>query len=100
MDSWPPAWLTPVPETALAKGRVMEPVVDFVEAFGMITKDSVAGKAGRPLVLREWQKSLLEHLFAWDKDGLRNRVSLVGMPRLHTHFLHQHNRLYHLHNLD
>jgi phage terminase large subunit-like protein len=59
----------------------MEPVVDFVEAFGMITKDSVAGKAGSPLVLREWQKTLLEHLFAWDDDGLRNRVSLVGMPR-------------------
>jgi phage terminase large subunit-like protein len=81
VNSWPPAWLTPVPEKALAKGRVMEPVVDFVEAFGMITKDSVAGKAGSPLVLREWQKTLLEHLFAWDDDGLRNRVSLVGMPR-------------------
>ena len=81
MDSWPPAWLTPVPEKALAKGRVMEPVVDFVEAFGMVTKDSVAGKAGSPLVLREWQKLLLEHLFAWDDDGLRHRVSLVGMPR-------------------
>jgi phage terminase large subunit-like protein len=41
----------------------------------------VAGKAGEPLRLRDWQKSLLEHLFAWDEDGLRNRVSLVGMPR-------------------
>jgi phage terminase large subunit-like protein len=81
VDSWPPAWLTPVPEKALAKGRLMEPVIDFVEAFGMVTKDSVAGKAGSPLVLRNWQKSLLEHLFAWDEDGLRHRVSLVGMPR-------------------
>jgi hypothetical protein len=81
VDSWPPAWLTPVPEEALAKGRVMEPVVDFIEAYGMITKDSVAGKAGSPLILRDWQKSLLEHLFAWDDDGLRHRVSLVGMPR-------------------
>jgi phage terminase large subunit-like protein len=59
----------------------MEPVVDFTEAYGRITKDSVAGKAGGPLVLRGWQKLLLEHLFAWDEDGLRNRVSLVGMPR-------------------
>ena len=81
MDSWPPAWLTPVPQEAIELGREMEPVVGFVEAFGMITKDSVAGKAGSPLVLRDWQKSLLEHLFAWDKGGLRNRVSLVGMPR-------------------
>jgi phage terminase large subunit-like protein len=81
VDSWPPRWLTPVPEEAIAKGREMEPVIDFAEAYGRITKDSVAGKAGEPLRLREWQKSLLEHLFAWDDDGLRNRVSLVGMPR-------------------
>jgi phage terminase large subunit-like protein len=59
----------------------MEPVVDFAEAYGRITKDSVAGKAGGPLILRPWQKTLLEHLFAWDEDGLRHRVSLVGMPR-------------------
>jgi phage terminase large subunit-like protein len=81
VDSWPPAWLTPVPEEALARGREMEPVVDFAEAYGRITKDSVAGKAGGPLILRDWQKTLLEHLFAWDEDGLRHRVSLVGMPR-------------------
>jgi phage terminase large subunit-like protein len=70
-----------VPVEAIERGKVMEPVVDFVEAYGRITKDSVAGKAGSPLVLRDWQKRLVEHLFAWDKDGLRNRVSLVGMPR-------------------
>ena len=81
MDSWPPRWLTPVSEAALERGRVEEPVVDFIEGFGRITKDSVAGRAGSKLVLRPWQKSLLEHLFAWDEDGLRNRVSLVGMPR-------------------
>jgi phage terminase large subunit-like protein len=81
VDSWPPRWLTPVPVEAIERGRVMEPVIDFVEAYGRITKDSVAGKAGGPLILRDWQKSLLEHLFAWDEDGLRNRVSLVGMPR-------------------
>lgn len=56
-------------------------MVEFVEGYGRITKDSVAGKAGSPLVLRDWQQTLLEHLFAWDDDGLRHRVSLVGMPR-------------------
>jgi phage terminase large subunit-like protein len=81
VDSWPPKWLTPIPEEQLARGRVEEPVADFVEAFGRITKDSVAGRAGSPLVLRDWQKRLLEHLFAWDDEGLRNRISLVGMPR-------------------
>jgi phage terminase large subunit-like protein len=73
--------LTPVPVEAIERGKQMEPVTDFVEAYGRITKDSVAGKAGSPLVLREWQKRLVEHLFAWDEDGLRHRVSLVGMPR-------------------
>jgi phage terminase large subunit-like protein len=81
VESWPPRWLTPVPEEAIARGRVMEPVVEFVEGFGRITKDSVAGSAGGPLILRDWQKTLLEHLFAWDDDGLRHRISLVGMPR-------------------
>jgi phage terminase large subunit-like protein len=81
VESWPPRWLTPVPEEAIARGRVMEPVVEFVEGFGRITKDSVAGSAGGPLILRNWQKTLLEHLFAWDDDGLRHRISLVGMPR-------------------
>jgi phage terminase large subunit-like protein len=81
VESWPPRWLTPVPEEAIERGRVMEPVVEFVEGFGRITKDSVAGSAGGPLILRDWQKTLLEHLFAWDDDGLRHRISLVGMPR-------------------
>ena len=81
MHSWPPKWLTPVPVESIARGIVEEPVVDFVEAYGKITKDSVAGKAGSPLVLRDWQRALLEHLFAWDDDGLRHRISLVGMPR-------------------
>lgn len=79
--SWPPKWLTPVPVEAIERGRVEEPVADFISAYGRITKDSVAGRAGGPLVLRDWQTSLLEHLFAWDEDGLRHRISLVGMPR-------------------
>jgi len=79
--SWPPKWLTSIPVEQIVKGREMEPVATFIEGFGRITKDSVAGKAGSPLMLRGWQKNLVEHLFAWDDDGLRNRVSLVGMPR-------------------
>ena len=80
-SSWPPKWLTSVPDEALARGREMEPVSDFIGEYGRVTKDSVAGRAGSKLVLRDWQKNLVEHLFAWDDDGLRNRVSLVGMPR-------------------
>jgi len=81
VDSWPPKWLTPVPQDAIERGRIEEPVVEFVEAYGRVTKDSVAGRAGSPLVLREWQSALLTRLFAWDDEGLRHRISLVGMPR-------------------
>jgi hypothetical protein len=45
-SSWPPRWLTPVPEKAIELGRKYEPIVEFAEAFGVITKDSVAGKSG------------------------------------------------------
>lgn len=77
---WPPQWLTPVPADAIANGEG-ELVIDFAEAFGIVTKDSIAGKAGSPLVLRDWQKELIRHVFATDGTGYRNRISLIGQPR-------------------
>jgi len=77
---WPPHWLTPVPQTELESGEG-EVVIDFAEAFGIVTKDSIAGKAGEPLHLREWQKELMRHVFAGDDNGYRHRISLIGMPR-------------------
>ena len=79
-EAWPPRWLTPVPESDLARseGKVL---ALFADRFGIITKDSVAGPAGSPLTLRPWQRSLLEHAFALDDEGYRHRVSLIGMPR-------------------
>ena len=67
ISSRPPAWLTPASDDALAgnKGAL---AIEFVEKFGIITKDSVAGRAGSPLVLRDWQKELVKHLYA--SDGL------------------------------
>jgi phage terminase large subunit-like protein len=79
-SNWPPRWLTPVPESALDNGEG-EVVINFAEAFGIITKDSVAGKSGTPLELREWQKELIRHVFAGDENGYRNSVSLIGVPR-------------------
>lgn len=81
VDAWPPVWLTAVPEDARLAGKG-EAVIDFAELFGVITKDSVAGRAGSPLVLREWQKELLRHVYASDgQGGLRHRINLIGMPR-------------------
>jgi phage terminase large subunit-like protein len=80
-NPWPPRFLTSVSEEAIERGRAAEPIIEFINEYGIVTKDSVAGKAGSPLILRDWQKTLLEHIFAWDKDGLKHRISLVGMPR-------------------
>ena len=78
---WPPQWLTQVPPDAIANGEG-QLVIDFAEAFGVITKDSIAGKQGTPLVLRDWQKDLIRHIYASDgNDGFRQRLNLVGMPR-------------------
>lgn len=80
VDPWPPKWLTKVPDAAIAAGEG-DVVVEFAEAFGIITKDSVAGKAGTPLDLRPWQQQLIGNIFAHENGGLRHRINLVGMPR-------------------
>ena len=78
---WPPAWLTPVPQESIDRGDG-DFLIRFADAFGSITKDSVAGKAGEKLILREWQKEILRGVFARDEDGgLRHRVSLLGVAR-------------------
>ena len=78
---WPPQWLTPVAPEAIARGEG-ELVIDFAEAFGVITKDSIAGKQGSPLILRDWQKELIRNIYAGDgRDGFQSKLALVGMPR-------------------
>ena len=67
-NAWPPAWITPVPEPAISAGKG-DSVIEFADLFGIITKDSIAGRAGSQLVLREWQKNLLRHVFARGDDG-------------------------------
>jgi phage terminase large subunit-like protein len=81
VDSWPPKWLTPVPEQAIADGDGQY-AIEFAETFGSIGKDGIAGKAGQALDLRPWQQELVKSVYARDADGgLRFRTVLVGMPR-------------------
>jgi phage terminase large subunit-like protein len=81
VSSWPPTWLTPVPNAAIAKGDGRY-AVEFAETFGSIGKDGIAGKAGDVLRLRDWQKELLYRLYARDEnDGLLAQTALIGMPR-------------------
>jgi len=80
-QGWPPRWLTPVPAADL-KRSAGDDVVDFAEALCKITKDSVAGSSGEPLVFRPWQRELTRSLFARKADGtLRHRTALIGLPR-------------------
>ncbi len=81
MASWPPAWLTPVAEDAVARGDG-EFAVEFAEVFGSIGKDGIAGRAGEALKMRPWQIELLKQLYARDEDGgLVAQTALIGMPR-------------------
>jgi phage terminase large subunit-like protein len=81
VSSWPPAHLTPVDPAAILRGDG-EFAAMFAEAFGTIGKDGVAGKAGNPLRLRDWQKELLNHIYARDEDGgLVSQLVLIGQPR-------------------
>ena len=81
MNRWPPRWLTEVPEESLNSQRA-ETALMFVEMFGVITKDSVAGPAGAPLVLRDWQREMVRRIYADDgQGGFRHRISFVGLPR-------------------
>jgi len=79
--SWPPRWLTAVDDSELAASRGWE-VADFINAMCIQTKDTVAGRSGQQIVLREWQKKLLDNIFAVRDDGrFKHRTVLVGMPR-------------------
>ena len=80
-DSWPPLFLSPVPQDEIDRGDGEE-VCESIELLCTITKDGFAGRAGDPIVLRDWQRQLIFHLFARRKDGrLRHRTALIGMPR-------------------
>lgn len=81
MSSWPPAWLTPVSDADLARSDGKY-AIEFAESFGSIGKDGIAGKAGQSLVLRDWQKQLLNHLYARDANGgYVHQTALIGMAR-------------------
>jgi phage terminase large subunit-like protein len=57
-------------------------VAAFIESSCRITKESFAGSVGEPLLLRHWQRAMLDRLFARRSDGRRlHRTGLIGIPR-------------------
>ena len=81
VDGWPPRWLTKVPPVDVQRGDGAH-ASEFIEALCKVTRDSVAGPSGSPIVLRGWQQQLLGHLLARREDGrYRYRQALVGVAR-------------------
>jgi phage terminase large subunit-like protein len=79
-NSWPPAILTPVSQAEIDRGDG-QIAGDFIECLTQ-TKDTVAGRVGEQLQLRDWQRNLLNHLLARREDGrLKHRTALIGMAR-------------------
>ena len=79
--AWPPALVTPVPVGDRRRGSGAQ-AIEFIERFCPQVKDSIGGRAGEPLIMRPWQRSLLEAIYARRVDGrLRHRIALVGLAR-------------------
>jgi phage terminase large subunit-like protein len=77
----PPYVLTPVSPAQIKAGEG-ELVCQFIESFCTITKDSMGGRAGEPIALRDWQRTVLGMTFAKRPDGRRkHRQALIGLPR-------------------
>jgi len=78
---WPPRYLSQVSADEYARSRG-DQVIDFAETLCKITKDSVAGYSGEPLIFRDWQKELTRNLFAVKENGsFKHKVALIGLPR-------------------
>jgi phage terminase large subunit-like protein len=76
--TWPPTWHS-APEVASSRGF---DTIEFIETVCRVTKDSIGGRAGDLIKLRDWQQNLLIELLSERPDGrLKHRQALVGMPR-------------------
>ncbi len=56
-------------------------VLDFIGAYGRITKDSIAGKTGMLLPVQGWQRELIGRTFARENGRRKHRTALWGMGR-------------------
>lgn len=75
-----PLWLTNPDDAQIANGDGAE-FGQFTQ-FLRVTKDSVGGSAGEPMVMRDWQTDMMGRLFARRPDGrLKHRQALIGVPR-------------------
>jgi len=75
-----PLFLTDVSPEEIQRGDGDE-FLSFTQ-FLRVTKDSVGGSAGEPMVMRDWQSAMVRRLFARKANGLlKHRQALIGVPR-------------------
>lgn len=81
MSNFSPKWITPIAGDTTRTNRA-DQIIAFINEFGLQTKDTIAGRAGAKLNLRDWQKELIRLTFAEDPNGrLKHRTSMWGLPR-------------------
>jgi len=81
IKGWPPSILTPVPAADIRRGDG-KLIIEFIEKLCPQVKDSIGGNAGEPLLLRPWQRKMLEAMFARRADGrYRARTAVAYLPR-------------------
>lgn len=76
----PPRVLTPVTPAQVVQGEGAK-LCDFIESYCTITKDSMGGRAGEPIVLRPWQRNALGMAFAHRGGRRKHRQAMIGLPR-------------------
>jgi len=78
---WPPRYLTKVKPAAVKRGDGAF-ASEFIEGYCRVVKDSVGGHVGEHIVLRDWQRSMLNWVNARRPDGKKQfRQALIGLPR-------------------
>lgn len=77
----PPLLITPLSQVDIDRGDGAI-VQDFIEGYCRVTKESVGGRAGDLLRLRQWQINVTNGVFARRVDGrLKHRETVIGLPR-------------------
>lgn len=76
-----PRWESPVTSAEMRAGDGAS-AIDFIQRHCRITKDSVGGKRGELIRLRDWQQLEFYRLLARRNDGRRkHRMGMLGVSR-------------------
>ena len=77
---WPPRFLTSTTPAQRKRGDG-DFAAQFIESYARVVKESVGGKSGELIVLRPWQRELLNWLYARGTTGKKiHRQAMIGLP--------------------